>query len=348
MVLCGRSTPGLSKGLGLCLALLVNGRETELVRFAGCWKQGRTSSLVVGRGHRVDAAKRAWERMAQSWLFAIAFVLLTFVPGRAQGQDQASEPLLEKTRPDFVLGHWASEVPLAGLAVTAVVASAEHDQVSYSGHAPDAGFHSYSKTADIASDVTGDVAGAVFSLAIGSSLEWLHLRDASFLYSSMIAAEAWLIGSGITRYLKHSIGRCRPIAWNEESRTCDSRLSALGPEIAEEFGSDEAYQAMPSGHVAGVSAVSGAYLWMALESAEPAPLRWAAFAASQSLALATVGLRVEAGAHSWSDTLVSWGLNTLVGMSVAALHGRRSLTRRQVGFRLIPLGQGVVVAGTFR
>lgn len=271
-----------------------------------------------------------------------------------QGPSSAQRPVPKartwpKSRPDFVLNHWAAEIPMAATSAAVMIGSTLQPQISFSGHSPDAGFHGFHEGADLASDFTGDLGGAVIGLSVGSALEWLHLRRTSFLYSTMVAAEAWLLGSGITRFIKHSVGRCRPLAWNEATGRCDPTLpDPITSRTAEEqYGLNESYQAMPSGHVAGIAAISGSYFWLALQSQEPAPLRWTAFATTQAMALTTVGLRVRAGAHSATDTLVSWGLNSFIGMSVAAFHGRETMEGDEVSFQVVPMGRGVAVAGTF-
>lgn len=273
-------------------------------------------------------------------------------PPAAPSAGKPAEPSrrLETSRPTFIGHRPALEIGM-GVTISALLLSGNAmGQVSRTGFSPDAGYAPYNHTADVVSDFTGAAVGAVTALAAGSALEAVHLGRGSaakqFYWSTMVALEAWLLSTSATLFLKKSIGRCRPLAWDEQNEQCDPTLPARDPQSTF-FSGDTAYRAMPSGHVTGISGISGAYFWMAITSPEKAPLRWVAFGATQALAWTTAALRVESGVHSWTDTIVAWGVGSTIGLAVGALHPRVETGTRTKAVWLTPLGAGLALQGKF-
>jgi membrane-associated phospholipid phosphatase len=163
---------------------------------------------------------------------------------------------------------------------------------------------------DLASDFTGNWTGATWMVATGYGLEvGYYDRNgagdsmARALRTTLIDLQAFTLATGVTAILKHATGRCRPRDFHDGA--CDE---------------DATRNAFPSGHVAPPASIAAVHLTLALRSEDSAGHRWGAFGVAEASALATVALRMLAGAHSWEDVLVGLAIGHLAGASVAAAH----------------------------
>lgn len=151
--------------------------------------------------------------------------------------------------------------------------------------------------------------------AIGVSLAGELTRGSrgwTSLRAPLILTEAAALSLGVVSLIKNLGGVCRPRAWSDATATCDSS-------------DPEDRRAFPSGHTAPLAALSGASLGMwLLPSGAHDP--WAAglFVFSTAFAASNLVLRETAGAHSWVDTGVGFGLGFSLGLATAALHVRRA------------------------
>ncbi len=151
----------------------------------------------------------------------------------------------------------------------------------------------------------GAIGGAFFVERDLGAHGWQWIRTARIL----LEAEAVTIG--VVTIIKNVGGVCRPRSWDDLTSTCDS----TNPEDRRSF---------PSGHTAPLAALSGASLGMWLLPSGPRSRGHAAlFFATTTLAVTNTALRVAAGAHSWVDTSVGFGLGFGLGFATAALHVRR-------------------------
>jgi membrane-associated phospholipid phosphatase len=159
------------------------------------------------------------------------------------------------------------------------------------------------------SDFTGNVWGTGIAMLGGYGLEvtyysqngadkpWLRA-----LRTSLIEAEAVAATAGITFGLKSLTGRCRPRAY--------SNGACL----------DGQSDAFPSGHTSSIAAVAGVRLVNAIASKGKSGARYASFALAEAASIATGALRMGAGAHSWEDVAVGWGIGHLTGAAFALMH----------------------------
>ncbi len=162
--------------------------------------------------------------------------------------------------------------------------------------------------------LTTDLVFAVGSMgAIGGAFlveRGLGARGWLWIRTARILLEAEAVTLGVVTIIKNFGGVCRPRSWDDASSTCDS----TNPEDRRSF---------PSGHTAPLAALSGASLGMWLLPSGPRSRGHAAlFFATTALAATNTVLRVAAGAHSWVDTSVGFGLGFGIGFATAALHVR--------------------------
>ena len=163
--------------------------------------------------------------------------------------------------------------------------------------------------------LTTDLVFAVGSVgAIGGAFvveRGLGARGWQWIRTARILLEAEAVTIGVVTLIKNVGGVCRPRSWSDATATCDS----TNPEDRRSF---------PSGHTAPLAALSGASLAMWLLPSGPRSRGHAAlFVATAALAATNTALRVAAGAHSWVDTSVGFGLGFGLGFATAALHVRR-------------------------
>jgi len=168
---------------------------------------------------------------------------------------------------------------------------------------------------NVSAALTSDLVFAVGSMAaIGGAFfveRDLGAHGWQWIRTARILLEAEAITVGVVTLIKNVGGVCRPRSWDDAASTCDS----ANPEDRRSF---------PSGHTAPLAALSGASLGMWLLPSGPRSRGHAAlFVATAALAATNTELRVAAGAHSWVDTSVSFGLGFGMGFATAALHVRR-------------------------
>lgn len=166
------------------------------------------------------------------------------------------------------------------------------------------------------SDVVGDGVGSGVLAITGLAMDEGYLEHNravspfhAALRDSLVDVEAVALTTGITLALKHVVGRCRPRSF------ANGRCGNLG----------EDYDAFPSGHTSPVASLAGTRFALAIRSAGDAGYRWGTFGIAEGFTVATMGLRMLAGAHSWQDVLGGWAIGTTTGILIALAHPMRSL-----------------------
>ena len=66
---------------------------------------------------------------------------------------------------------------------------------------------------------------------------------------------------------------------------------------------------------------------MALRSTGDPTLRWAAFGLAEAATIATMGLRMLAGAHSWEDVLGGFFIGSTTGLAMGYVHPMMKIDR---------------------
>lgn len=214
--------------------------------------------------------------------------------------------------PGFAFGSEAGEV-LFSLGALAVNATALLPQRT-TDWAPDAP-HPLDLTASAWSDATGGWGGTFIGFGTGYALESAYFADAGVqhgagvyaLHQSIVDVQSTLYTAAIVFGLKRLTGRCRP------------RDYVAGP--GGTFAClDVKRDAFPSGHTAPMGALAGSRLIAAGLTTGPTGFRWASFGLAEVMALTTAVLRVQAGAHSWSDVAAGLLIGHAVGALVAFAH----------------------------
>lgn len=218
--------------------------------------------------------------------------------------------------PSWAFDSWGGEVAIAAISAATGATSLAIPQARRT-RAPDDP-HPDNDTASLASHITA-FAGPLTLGAGMYFLEWrLRLEDVRAPHAwafvpFLIEAEAIALSGGITEILKRAVGRCRPRSWNATTETCDDDGTSS---------SDDNFAAFPSGHTAFASTLAGVRLVLAARSTGTTltALRWINYGVTEGLAIATGGLRVNAGAHSVTDVLAGWALGHAAGIGVALMH----------------------------
>jgi membrane-associated phospholipid phosphatase len=170
------------------------------------------------------------------------------------------------------------------------------------------------------SGLTAFATPVVISLASWYVEGWM-LHDAhapnpytTALMSTLVDIEAIGFAEMSTGITKAIAGRCRPRSW----KTLPNGTSACVPDSGNP---SEEYRAFPSGHTAAPSALAGARFVTAVRAkGRFKKLHWVTFAFAEAASFATAALRVDAGAHSWSDVFAGWAIGHLAGAGIAAVH----------------------------
>jgi membrane-associated phospholipid phosphatase len=163
------------------------------------------------------------------------------------------------------------------------------------------------------SDLTAAAAGSVIQMGLGYLFETGYLAASGVsepatnaYYGSLVEAESLLLSTGIGAIIKRLTGRCRPRAYDEDTKTCDE------------------YDAFPSGHTASAASFAGARLvrtaltpWTAA-----APVRLTGLVAAEANMVITGVLRITSGSHSWEDVLVGALIGHATGVGLEFLHPR--------------------------
>lgn len=273
-------------------------------------------------------------RSYAAFLGAALAIGISTLPAIAGAQPGPPRSFQAPNYPGFAFGSEAGEV-LFSLGALAANATALLPQ-RRTDWAPDAP-RPLDLTADAWSDATGGWGGTFVGFGAGYALESAYLADAGVrhgagvyaLHQSIVDVQSTLYTAAIVFGLKRLTGRCRP------------RDHVPGPGGA--FACrDVKHDAFPSGHTAPMGALAGARLITAGLTAGPAGFRWASFGAAEAMALTTAFLRVEAGAHSWSDVAAGLLIGHAVGALVALAHPMTSVPRGD-----LPGGTGALAEGGF-
>ena len=139
-------------------------------------------------------------------------------------------------------------------------------------------------------------------------------RWRNFGRRSLVYAETFLIGQGITRLAKTTLGRARPYAYlSAQERPDDSTYDVA---------KGRTFHSMPSGHSS--TAWTGAALGMTEHLLRRPEASWVERAGvgfvGGALAGMTSALRVEAGQHFPSDCVAGAGIGIATGVTVPLLH----------------------------
>jgi membrane-associated phospholipid phosphatase len=238
--------------------------------------------------------------------------------------------------PDWALGAPGGEVAVASLATASLAAYLIPQRRGAWGAWS-------SREANVAIGLASDFTGAFFGTVILGAQTYAfesgYYADAGVpepfarsLRTSLIDAESVLLATGVTLTIKRLAGRCRPRSWHDGK--CGSE--------------DIDYDAFPSGHTAPVAAIAGARLLLAMRTPGGSALRFGALGVAEAATLATMALRVAAGAHSWEDVGAGLIVGHVTGVAIAALHPTLDLTPAP-GAVPAPAAGGTVFAwsGTF-
>lgn len=249
--------------------------------------------------------------------FAAATVTIALsVTAAAQGAPGSRAPeRAGATYPGYAFGSVAGEVVLSAFAVLSNTATLWPRQTSQWG--PDAP-HPYDRSADRWSDATGGYGGVAIGFGTGYFFESAHLADAGVthgagiyaLHQTIVEAQATLFTRGVVELVKRVTARCRPRFF----------VNGACSEIPVGGARSTSNDAFPSGHTAPMGAMAGSRLVLAGLTSGPAGYRWASFGLAEALALTTGILRVEAGAHSWSDVVSGFLIGHAIGVLVAFAH----------------------------
>jgi hypothetical protein len=118
----------------------------------------------------------------------------------------------------------------------------------------------------------------------------------------LVYGEALAITGAVTQLVKYAVQRPRPAAYRGDRADPDSRLSLFSGHAALAF----------------AAAMTGGYLHAASD-ADPTS-RAAIWFAGTAVASATATLRVEAGAHFYSDVVIGAVVGAAIGLGVPRLH----------------------------
>lgn len=174
--------------------------------------------------------------------------------------------------------------------------------------------HDLNATADTRSN-TLRTASLVLPMTLGlltaaPGNRWRTARDRAALW-----VESAAVAQGVTALIKTSASRPRPFTYADEARRPgNSRYDVQA---------ERAFQSMPSGH-ASTAWCAAALLWMDpwLEAPDAGWKRRAGVACvGAAVAMATGGLRVEAGQHFPTDVAAGAAIGAASGTLVPLLHG---------------------------
>ncbi len=247
---------------------------------------------------------------------AIAIVALSFIlvaPPALAGAPSPDRPLTKDDRPlshangpDWAFGSPTGEIFLTLASALSLATVAIPQQAT--GWAPSS-HTAWKPGLGLASDFTGSAIGTGIAMAGGFGLEVAYYKangaDSPItraLRTSLVEAEAVAMTSGITMALKSLTGRCRPRAY--DNGVC----------------LDGQTDAFPSGHTSVIAAVAGVRLVNAIQSKGKSGARYASFALAEAASIATAGLRVGSGAHSWEDVVAGWAIGHVTGAATALAH----------------------------
>lgn len=307
---------------------------------------------------RQSANSEAHSSRSNRLVRAVALLALLGIPCRADAQvDSLAQPV----RPEL---RWQTEAPLiaagAGLFAVGANLSITHKSVPPEGLDPsDVGLSldrrsigENSTHADTQSDYFRNAALA-YPLVLALASQPSGARVSGTLRRSIPYAEALLIAEGLSAVIKGSADRPRPFNYLPvDQRPDDPAYDATV---------DDAFRSMPSGHAIITFCAAGFAMTDHLISRPNASWeeRVGTAFVGGFLAGTTAGLRVEAGQHFPSDTIVAGLLGTGVGITVPLLHhyvgptARRAPSPSWRAWRQAILGEvlgiaaGVLVAQTY-
>ncbi len=217
----------------------------------------------------------------------------------------ASTAGAEGNRPDWAFGEPAAEIGVAGVAAASNLTLLLDQNRSSWGPSH---VQEFDPTIGAWSDLFGAAGGVLAQLGAGYAIEAGYLATVraadpgvDALFGGMVEAEAVLLSTGLTTFLKRLTGRCRPRA--ERDGFCTE------------------HDAFPSGHTSAISPFAGARLVRLVETPpEGRGVRALGYALAELGTVTTATLRVTAGAHSWEDVLVGALLGHATGLLVALAH----------------------------
>jgi membrane-associated phospholipid phosphatase len=163
------------------------------------------------------------------------------------------------------------------------------------------------------SDLTAAAAGSVIQLGLGYLFETGYLAAAGVgqpatnaYYGVLVEGESLLLSTGITALIKRLAGRCRPRAYDEDTKSCDE------------------YDAFPSGHTASAASFAGARLVRTALTpwTVATPVRLTGVLAAEANMVITGALRISSGSHSWEDVVVGALIGHATGVGLELLHPR--------------------------
>jgi membrane-associated phospholipid phosphatase len=214
----------------------------------------------------------------------------------------------EGNRPDLAFGHIGGEI---GTGVFCAGTTAFYFIPQQKGTWAPFEARTFDPITGGVSDLTAAAAGSVIQLGLGYLFETGYLATAGLAdpasnstYAVLVEGESLLLSTGIVALIKRLTGRCRPRAYDEDSKNCDE------------------YDAFPSGHTASAASFAGARLVRsALTPWEPAAsVRLTGLFVAEANMVITGALRISSGSHSWEDVLVGALIGHATGVGLELLH----------------------------
>ena len=214
----------------------------------------------------------------------------------------------EGNRPDLAFGHIGGEI---GTGVFCAATTAFYFVPQQKGTWAPFEARTFEPITGGVSDLTAAAAGSVIQLGLGYLFETGYLATAGLAdpatnsyYAVLVEGESLLLSTGIGAIIKRLSGRCRPRAYDEDSKNCDE------------------YDAFPSGHTASAASFAGARLVRsALTPWEPAAsVRLTGLFVAEANMVITGALRITSGSHSWEDVVVGALIGHATGVGLEFLH----------------------------
>lgn len=266
----------------------------------------------------------------------LARMILLLLP-IALAQDAGFETTLWRAQSDELHYYWIPETAVTAALIGGYFASGDLDPRRVGREALPTGIDAtddprWNSNAAVASDILGlPVSHYGLNLPVLSVLGvglWGGLRDESAgagAMHSLIALESYMATIGVTETLKLAVSRPRP--YTSAAFQADEPAAYAGEEIQHDLSKDghyDAYKSFPSGHTSGTAALGFSIATLLARDAAahdgPAWVAPTAYGAAGAWTVAVATLRVVAGKHHPTDTIVGGLIGAGVGTGLTWLH----------------------------